>query len=142
MRKQIGYMLNQRIKNETARQRRERVLMAGVLFRFGYRYWESVWIMNPNYTNRHGVLIGGSQWIDYIVVGPNRKLFAIEFYPKWGKHNPHKYQLEWLRLKKEFLSARGIDTIVLRRNESSQHYYTRIYMWLHATQGGRGRRTD
>lgn len=137
MRKQITAMNNRRIKNETARQRRERVLMAGVLSRFGYRYWESVRIHNPAYTNRYGAVIGGSQWIDYIVVGPNRKLFAIEFFPKWGRHNPHQYQLAWLQQKKEFLSARGIDTIVLRRNESSQDYYTRIYMWLHGAKRGR-----
>jgi hypothetical protein len=128
---------NRSIKNEAGRQRRERVLVGAALSRFGYRYWECVWIMNPYRTTRHGEMIGGSQWIAYIVLGPSRKLFAIEFYPKWGKHNPHKYQLAWLEEKKRILLERGVNTIVLRRSESSQDYYARIYMWLHRAKGAR-----
>ncbi len=134
MRVQVSYMNNRRIKNETERQRRERVLITVALKKLGLRYWESVWIRNPFYTSRHDVPRVGDQWIDFIIVAPDKRLFAIEFYPKWGRHNPHIYQKRWLEQKLKYLESKGIPVMVVRRMESGQDYYGRILMFLHSAK--------
>lgn len=132
--------LNKGRKRRDARlPRRERVLVSEALRRFGFRYWENVEIINPSFTNRKGEVIGGQQWIDYIVRDRDGKLFAIEFFPHWGGNaRPHKYQLRWLEEKKLFLSARGMDMLVLKRwGDTSQIYWMRIQTFLHLRKAGR-----
>lgn len=124
-----------RKKRDSIQLRRERVLVISALNRLGLRYWQFIEINNPLYTNRRGEVIGGQQWIDFIVSGKDRKLYAIEFYPKWGRHNPHKYQLDWMEQKKSFLLRRGIKTLVLGRGESEMNYRGRIYIFLHTAHG-------
>lgn len=132
---QYKHMNRGRKRRDIKQPRRERILVTGALKRLGLRYWEMVEIINPNFTNQKGEVIGGQQWIDFIVVDQNRKLFAIEFYPKWGKHNPHQFHKRWMNEKKEFLAKRDIPTLILSRNETEQDYWGRIYIFLHS--GGR-----
>ena len=122
-----------RKRRDAMNPRREMLLVEQALAKLNLRYWKYIEINNPLYTNRKGEVIGGQQWIDFVVRGTDGRLFAIEFYPKWGIHNPHKYQLAWMAEKKDFLSQRGIGTLILMRNESSQTYQGRIYIYLHTT---------
>jgi len=126
---QYKHMNIGRKRRDIKQPRRERLLVKEALSRLGLRYWEMVEIHNPNYTNRLGEVIGGQQWVDYIVVEKGT-LFAIEFYPRWGKNNPHQYQLRWMEEKKSFLLNRGIQTLVVARHHSSQEYWGYIYIFL------------
>jgi hypothetical protein len=118
--------------------RRDRTLVATALHKMKLRYFEYIEINNPLFTDRAGVVKGGLQWVDYIVRGTDGKLFAIEFYPKWpGNGRPHKYQINWMNEKVEYLKGRGVPTLIINRGETSQDYWMRIYVFLHALKRGR-----
>lgn len=129
---------NGRLKKKAERMRRENFLITNALRTIGLRYWKTVMIFNPYLTTRYYEPRPGYQWVDFIFADSNRKLHAILWYPKWGKHNPHKYQLNWMNEKKQFLSERGIETLILKRGDTEQNYYARILMFLQLTHGRRG----
>lgn len=129
---------NGRLKKKAERMRRENFLITNALRTIGLRYWKAVMIFNPHLTTRYYVARPGYQWVDFIFADKKRKLHAIVWYPKWGKNNPHKYQLNWMNEKKRFLSERGIETLILKRGDTEQNYYARILMFLQLTHGRRG----
>ncbi len=111
--------------------RRERLLVNQALKNIPTikRWWEYVQFYNPLGTNRHGLLPGRKQRVDFIIRNKQGFTYAIEFHPQWGQSGPHKFQLRWLEEKKQFLEKKGIPLLVLRRGESLHGYISRIYLF-------------
>lgn len=135
------YMNRGRIVKSQHRQRREQYLIQQALEKMGLRYWMKVTLSSPLHTDRNGTAVGGEQWADFIVRTKKRTLFAIEFYPKWGRHNPHKYQINWMMEKKALLEGRGVPVLILDRGLTGQEYWGYIHIFLHTGKHPRTRRT-
>lgn len=135
------YMNRGRIVKSKYRQRREQYSICRALEKMGLRYWMKVTLSSPLHTDRIGNIVGGEQWVEFIVRTKKRTLFAIEFYPKWGKHNPHQYQISWMMEKKSLLEGRGVPVLILDRGLTSQEYWGYLYVFLHTGKYPRTRRT-
>jgi len=120
-------------KNAVAFPRREIVLVVEALRQLRLRSWLNVHIENPLHTNRAGEVVGGDQWLDFVVQYAKGRLLVILFWPKWaGNARPHKYQKNWHKEKQDFLDAKGIPHLTILRTETSQDYQVRILMKIRA----------
>lgn len=109
--------------------RRERILVRTALKRMGLLYMEIIPFYNP--------LRNSIQWLDFCILGPNKRMFVLLFSARYSGHGVKPHELEAEKFKVDYMKERGTPCLVLKRTYTSFEYEVLIRRFINVNSDER-----